>query len=126
MSAILVSWDQCRLGVEAETQPVQRPKPEAAPPTIGVGAGDAAPRHLNPQPAQRLRRPGHRPASHHLQPGALVVPAGQQVQTNLGTEPGRADAQTGVPQNRGDLAPERTLPGSTEPGRGVDGATPGV
>ena len=37
-----------RLGVEAETQSVQRPQPEVAPSAIRVGASDAAPCHLDP------------------------------------------------------------------------------
>src|ERR1019366_2908101 len=105
IAPILVSTQRRRLGVEAQTQPVQRPKPEITAPIMGVGPGDAAPCHLDPQPARRFRRPRDRPTAHHLQPGALVVPAGQQVQADLGAEPGRTDPQTRVPQNRGDLAP---------------------
>jgi hypothetical protein len=35
-------------GVETQTQPVERPKPEVAPATMGVGGSEAAPGLLNP------------------------------------------------------------------------------
>ena len=93
------------LGVETETQSVQHPEPQVASPAVGVGARDATPCHLDPKPAHRLRRPGHRPAGHHLQAGSLVVPTSQQVQTDLGTEPGRADPRPVYPRTEATLPP---------------------
>ena len=55
-----------------------------------------------------------------------VSPSGEQVEHDLGAEPGGADAEPGVPDAVGDPAADRGAPEGAEPRAGVDRTAPRV
>ena len=70
-------------------------------PALAVGALQRPAGEVDPDRAGRLRRERQRPLAHHPQPGALGVRAVQQVEHDVGAEPGGGDAEPGVAERVG-------------------------
>ena len=90
-----------------------------APATSGSAAIDAG--------AQRLGRERHRLAAHHLPAGSARSPRrDEQVEHDVGAEPGGADAEPGVAGRVGEPPAVRGAEEGAEPAAGVDDAAPRV
>ena len=101
-------------------------QPEVPPAGVRVGPGQRPAGELHAGVAQRLGRERQRPLADHPQPGPLGLLPVEQVERDVGAEPGRRDAEAGVAQGVGHASVVRRPEERREPGARVDDAGPAV